>query len=154
MNEITIPKKLEPIVRAFFSDSPETAKALIIQAAKAIYGCDEGEAFSLGSKHIITPEELEGICALMESFKPQDILEVLLASQIIVTHLLGLRKLAKGHIEDQRLGLNMLRFSNDAMNQLLKKRSGNMQNITVNYNYNGSGPALMQTVIPKPDKFE
>lgn len=150
MNEITIPKKLEPIVRAFFSDSPEVAKALIIQAAKAIYGSDEDEdeLFNFRKKHVITPEELEGVCALMHGINPRDTLEALLAAQIVASHLLGLRKLAKGYAEDQRIGLNMLRFSSEAINQLQKKRSGSMQNITVNYNYNGTGPALAQTILP------
>jgi hypothetical protein len=142
MKEITIPKKLEPIVRAFCADSEEAAKLLIIQAANAIYGNYEEETeieTYFEKKHIITEEELEGICAMMNGFNPQDMLEALLAAQIVVTHLLGLRKLAKPHIDDQRIGLNMLRFSREAMNQLQKKRSGNMQNITVNYNYNGTG---------------
>lgn len=150
MNEITIPKKLEPIIRAFYSDSPKSAKALILQAAKAIYGSDEDDddLYSFGKNHVITSEELEEVCAIMQGIKPNDMLEAILASQIIVSHLLGLRKLAKRHSEDQRLGLNMLRFSNEALNQLQKKRTGHVQNITVNYNYNGTGQALMQTVLP------
>ena len=36
----------------------------------------------------------------------------------------------------------MLRFSTDAMQQLQRKRSGGMQNITVNYNYSGKQPAI------------
>jgi len=150
MNEITIPKKLEPIVRALCSESIEGAKALVLQAAKAIYGSDddEEESFNFRQKHIITPEELEGVCALIHGIKPQDMLEVILAAQIVASHLLGLRKLAKGYTEDQRIGLNMLRFSSEAINQLQKKRSGSMQNITVNYNYNGTGPSLAQTIIP------
>lgn len=156
MNEITIPKKLEPIVKAFFSESPRAAKTLIIQAAKAIYGFDEDDEglYTFEKKHVITSEELEGVCALMQGIKPQDTLEALLASQIVASHLLGLRKLAKGHVEDQRIGLNMLRFSSEAINQLQKKRSGTMQNITVNYNYHGSGQALMQTVLPNSNKKE
>lgn len=156
MNEITIPKKLEPIVRAFCSDSLEAAKALIIQAAKAIYGSDEDDddSFSFKTKHIITPEELKGVCALIQGIKPKDTLEALIAAQIVASHLLGMRKLAKGHIEDQRIGLNMLRFSSEAINQLQKKRSGSMQNITVNYNYNGHGSALMQTIIPEHSLLE
>jgi hypothetical protein len=61
--------------------------------------------------------------------------------------------LAESYIDDQKLGLNLLRFSNEAMQQLEKKRSGGSQNITVNYNYTGPGNALMQTIIPdKGDK--
>jgi hypothetical protein len=151
MNEvITIPKKLEPIVKAFYAESPETAKALIIQATKAIYGFDDDNDYlsSYGRKnHEITEEELEGICAMIDGIRPIDMLEALFASQIIVSHLLGLRKLARGHINDQRLGLKLLRFSSEAINQLQKKRSGGMQNICVTYNHNGPGPALVQTVL-------
>ncbi len=156
MNEITIPKKLEPILKAFYSDSPKAAKALIIQAAKAIYGFEEDDEdlYSYGKKHVITSEELEGVCALMQGINPKDTLEAILAAQIVASHLLGLRKLAKRHIDDQRIGLNLLRFSSEAINQLQKKRSGSMQNITVNYNYHGSGQALMQTVLPNSDKPE
>lgn len=154
MNEITIPKKLEPIVRAFYSDSPEAAKVLIIQAVKAVYGSDENDnkPFTFRKKHTITEEELEGVCALIQGIKPQDTLEALIAAQIVASHLLGLRKLTKGYSEDRRIGLNMLRFSSEAISQLQKKRSGNMQNITVNYNCNGKGSTLIQTTVTSPDK--
>lgn len=141
MNEITIPKKLEPIVRAFCADSPETAKALIIQAAKSVYGLDEdcGHLGGYGNKrHNITPEELEGIFALIQGIKPQDMLETLFAAQIVVAHMLGMRKLAKGFPEDLRIGLKMLQFSNEAITQIQKKRSGGIQNITVSYNTQNS----------------
>lgn len=141
MANITIPKKLDPIVKAFFADSPKTAKKLIIQAAKAIYGEEEEQDFlhySMKKQHVISNEDLEDICDLMQGIKPNDMLEAIIAAQIVVTHMLGMRKLATGHLADQHLGLKMLRFSTDAMQQLQKKRSGGMQNITVNYNYNGN----------------
>ncbi len=89
-------------------------------------------------QHVISNEDLEDICDLMQGIKPNDMLEAIIAAQIVVTHMLGMRKLATGHLADQHLGLKMLRFSTDAMQQLQKKRSGGMQNITVNYNYNGN----------------
>jgi hypothetical protein len=139
MNEITIPKRLEPIVKAFFAESPKTAKALIVQAAKAIYGSDEDNLISNFDviEHKITNEEVESICSLMGGIKPQDVLEALIAAQIVVSHMLGMRKLAKGGLEDSRIGLKLLQFSNEALYRLQKKRSGGMQNITVNYNYVG-----------------
>lgn len=140
MQEITIPKKLDPIVKAFFAESPKAAKKLIIQAAKAIYGAEEEKdvfGHSMKRQHIITNEDLEEICAFMQGIRPSDALEAIIAAQIVVTHMLGMKKLATGHFTDQHLGLKMLRFSADAMQQLQKKRSGAMQNITVNYNYNG-----------------
>ena len=74
----------------------------------------------------------------MQGINPSDVLEAIIAAQITVTHMLGMRKLATGHLADQHLGLKMLRFSTDAMQQLQKKRCGGMQNITVNYNYNSA----------------
>ena len=145
MANITIPKKLDPIVQAFFAESPQAAKKLVIQAAKAIYGSEEERdpaQFSMKRKHMITDEDLEEICAFMQGIKPNDVLEAIIAAQITVTHMLGMRKLATEHLADQQLGLKMLRFSTDAMQQLQKKRSGGMQNITVNYNYSGTQPAI------------
>ena len=138
MNEITIPKKLQPIVNAFYAESKEVAKALILQAARAIYNLDAGdEPFYIGKAKDITNDEFNGVCTLMEGLKPRDMLEALFASQIVVSHMLGMRKLALGGVEESRIGLKMLRFSNEALCKLQKKRSGGMQNITVNYNYNG-----------------
>lgn len=140
MANITIPEKLLPIVQAFFVESPKAAKKLVIQAAKAIYGAEEERDpldYSMKRQHVITSEDIEDICAFMQGIKPSDTLEAIIAAQITVTHMLGMRKLATGHIADQHLGLKMLRFSTDAMQQLHKKRYGGMQNITVNYNYNG-----------------
>ena len=144
MNEIQIPKKLEPIVRAFYADSAKTAKGLIIQAAKAIYGANDEEVldYPFSRKHDITPEELEGICALIQGIKPQDALEALFAAQIVASHMLGMRKLAKNNRDDQRIGLKMLQFSNEAISRLQKKRAGGIQNITVSYNYSGTGTQL------------
>lgn len=140
MANITIPKKLDLIVQAFFVESPQAAKKLVIQAAKAIYGSeDEGDFYDVSIRYrAITNEQLEDICALMQSIKPTDGLEAILAAQIIVSHMLGMRKMAKGLHEDQRLGLKMFQFSSEAMTRLQKKRSGGMQNVTVNYNYNST----------------
>jgi hypothetical protein len=147
MNEITIPKKLQPIVNAFYAESKEVAKALILQAAKAIYNLDAGDdPFYIGRDKKITDDELNGVCALMEAIKPRDMLEALFAAQIVVSHMLGMRKLAQGGTEESRIGLKMLRFSNEALSHLQKKRSGGMQNITVNYNYNGMPAPLISTI--------
>lgn len=145
MANITISKKLDPIVQAFFAESPKAARKLVIQAAKAIYGSDEEKdpfEFAMKRQHAITDEDIEDICTFMQGIKPNDMLEAIIAAQITVTHMLGVRKLATGHLADQHLGLKMLRFSMDAMQQLQKKRCGGMQNITVNYNYNGMQPAI------------
>jgi hypothetical protein len=146
MKEITIPKKLDPIVRAFFADSPKAAKKLVIQAAKAIYGAEEErdilDYYSEKKHHVITNKDIEDICTFMQGIKPKDMLEAIIAAQIITSHMLAMRKLAMGHFVDQKLGLKMLQFSSEAMGRLQKKRSGGMQNITVNYNYNGTQPPI------------
>lgn len=148
MSNITIPKKLEQIVQAFYAESPKAAKKLVIQAAKAIYGAEEEKDpydFFMRSRPI-TDEQLEDICAFMQGIQPRDMLEAIIVSQIVVTQMLGMRKFASGSAEDQRLGLKMLQFSGEAMGRLQKKRSGGMQHVTVNYNYNGLQPAI--PVIP------
>lgn len=151
MKEVVIPKKLEPLVRAFYAESPEVAKSLVLQSANAIYGIkddDDDEYDPFFKKKHLTPEELEEVCALMEGIKPVDMVEALFAAQIVVSHMLGMRKMRKGYNEDVRLGLRLFQFSNSALCQLQKKRGGNIQNITVNYNHNGQGAALMQTILP------
>lgn len=150
MSDITIPKKLAQIVEAFFAQSPRAAKKLITQAAKAIYGSEDDKDlldFSTKPQHVITNEELEDICLFMQGIKPSDMLEAILAAQITVTHLLGMRRLAMGHPANQHIGLKMIRLSMDSMQQLQKKRCGGMQNVTVNYNYNNKG-SLPVTVEP------
>jgi hypothetical protein len=143
MHEITPPKALLPLMQAFHVDSEKAAKALIKETARAIFGTD-----ILGSDKDISKEELEGIASLMKGIHPKDALETLYAAQIVASHMLGMRKLSSNFSDDQCLGLKLLRFSGEAMQQLDKKRNGGMQNITVNYNHNDHGNALMQTVIP------
>jgi hypothetical protein len=147
MTDISIPKKLDPIVQAFFAESPKAAKKLLIQAAKAIYGSeDERDPFDTITRYNpITSEELEDICSFMQGIKPNDVLEAIIAAQIVVTHMLGMRKLAKGLIEDQRLGLKMLQFSSEAIGRLQKKRSGAIQNINIHYH---GTKAKVKSAIP------
>ncbi len=140
MKEISIPTKLEPIVQAFFAESPQVAKKLVIKAVEAIYGAErERKEYDFTTRfRPITDEQIEEVCALMHGIKPIDVLEALIGAQVIVSHLLGMRKLANGCDEDQRLGLKMLQFSSESIARLQKKRCGGMQNITINYNHNGN----------------
>lgn len=150
MKEITIPSKLAPLVQAFSTDE-QSARILIIEAAKTIY--TNHESFGISSCSI-SNEELEGVIALMKGIDPKDTIEMLYGAQIITSHLVGIKLLSHSFKDDQTLGLRLLKFCNEAMIQLQKKRSaGTTQNITVNYNYNGHGPALMQTVIPPKDSL-
>jgi hypothetical protein len=132
-------------MQAFHVDSEKAANSLVFEAARAIFGHDEFSAFS---RNDITKEELGLITSIMRGIKPRDTLETLYAAQIVASHMLGMRKLCDSHPDDQNLGLKLLRFSNEAMQQLDKKRNGGTQSITVNYNYQGNGNALMQTVMP------
>lgn len=96
-----------------------------------------------GNGRSFSKAELDGVVSLKLSRG------TLFASQIVVGHLLGMRKLAESCPEDQKIGLNLLRFSSEAMQMLIKKQTGaSTQNIVVNYNYNEQGSALMQTVLP------
>lgn len=150
MTSITIPKKLDPIVQAFFADCPKAAKKLVTQAAKAIYGSEEerNQLDFLSRFHPITDEQIEDVCAFMQGIKPKDVLEAIIAAQIVVSHMLGMRKLASGFTQDQQLGLKMLQFSSNAIIRLQKKRSGGMQNFTVNHNYNYSNKESAIPAIP------
>lgn len=137
--ELSIPSPLSSIMQAFRADSDTLVSQLIADSIKAIYGKDD-----LGMSAKPSKAELDGVVALMKGIDPKDTMELLFASQIVVGHLLGMRKLAEGYGDDQRLGLNMLKFSNEAMMNLQKKRSGLVQNITVNYVNSGPGNAYLQ----------
>lgn len=79
-------------------------------------------------------EELEGIRSLMKGLNPCGTLETLYAAQIVASHMLGMRKLVSNYPDDQKLALRLLRFSNEVIQQLQRKRSGGAKNLTVNYN--------------------
>lgn len=132
---------LVPLMQAFHVDSDDTARALISQAANAVYGSND-----FGARQV-SDEEIDCVMSLMRGLKPKDTLETLCAAQIIVCNLLGMRKLSENYFEDQNLGLKLLKFGNEAMQGLEKKRNGGVQNITVNYNHNGPGNALMQALV-------
>lgn len=126
MKNITIPKKLTPLVQAFSADE-NSAKMLIIEAAQ--------DTYSLGTKNI-SNEEIEGVIALMKCINPKDTLEMIYGAQIIASHLFGIKLLSHSFKEDRVLGLKLLRFSNETMNQLQRKRTARTTpNIIVNYNH-------------------
>lgn len=141
--EVTAPKSLIPLMQAFHVTSKRAAKSLILEAAKAIsYPADD-----VFSRKEHSKEDIEVIASLVQGIKPKDTLETLYAAQIVASHMLGMRKLASSYPEDQRLGLKMLKFSGEAIQQLDRKRNGACQNITVNYNNTGPGNVLSQTIF-------
>lgn len=92
-------------------------------------------------------DEVEVISSLMKGINPRDTVETLYAAQMVASHMLGMRKLSSTYHEDQKIGIRLLKFSSESMQQFERKRSGGTQNITVNYNHNGQGNVLSQTVI-------
>lgn len=145
MKDIIVPKKLIPLMKAFSAEE-SCVRTLVVEAANTIYSSKD--CLGMTSK-AISSEQLEGILTLMKGIDPKDTIEMIYGSQIIASHLLGLRFLSSSFPVDQTLGLKLLRFSNDAMSQLQKKRNGGTnQNITVNYNYTSRDVALHHTIIP------
>lgn len=138
--EIQAPGSLVPLMQAFHVDSDNAAKSLIQTAVNAIY--------KKSQYNPVSEEELEGVIALMRGISPKDTLETLYAAQIVACHMLGMRKLTEQFNEDERLGLNLLRFSSEAMQQLERKRSGGAQNIVVNYNYTTQNAVISQPLLP------
>lgn len=147
--EITAPTALVPLMQAFSVDSDEAARALVTEAARTIYGQSNNDFDPFERKREISDEELDAITSLMKGINPSDTLETLYAAQIVASHMLGMHRLSAKYHEDQKLGLKLLRFSNEAMQQLDRRRHGGNQNITVNYNYHGQNGNSVQTVIPE-----
>lgn len=131
---IQAPRGIAPIMKAFHADTEKNANLLILESAKVIFGKDDN-GFDLFRKEDISKEELLAVTSLMKELNPQDSLEMLYSAQIVTSHLLGMRKLAQSSSEDQKLGLKLLRFSNDALLRLEKKQSDVTKNIKVNYNH-------------------
>jgi hypothetical protein len=148
MKEIAIPAKLAPLVKAFSADD-QSARLLIAEASKAIgQSAPSSDIDLFYCEKTVSEEELEGIIDMMKGIDPRDTIEMIYGAQIISSHLMGLRLLSHNFAADQTLGLKLLRFSNEAMGQLLKKRAGGV-NQNINITYNNAGPAMMQTVVNK-----
>lgn len=147
---ISVPKSLAPIVEAFSIESEEIAKTLLEKAAQAIYSSRDADDWNPVGSREVSDEEIDSVYALMKAIEPKDIIETLYGAQIIVGHLLGMRKLAQSHKEDQHLGLKLLRLSSDALEWLERKRTGGHQNITVSYHNNG--PSMQALVNSQTTK--
>lgn len=112
MDKVKIPERLLPLVKAF-STNEESAKSLIIDAAKVLYS----------PKNALTGEEIEIVVNLMKEIAPQDTIEMIYGAEIITGYLKGLRFLSYSYPSDQKLGLKLLRFSNEMLLSLQNKRS-------------------------------
>lgn len=130
MKEIAIPKKLKPLIEAFSADG-ESARALIIEAVRAICSTED----SYLETREASDEEVIEIVSLMANLAPQDAVEAIMAAQIITGHIMGMRMLSHSSRDDQNLGLRLLRFSNDALHQFIRKKGGGMSQQTINIVY-------------------
>ncbi len=126
IHEVTLPNALAPLMQAFHADSNKKAKELILEALSIIYAVDNGER-----RVAISQTEVEGILSFMKAINPGDTLETLYAAQIVFSHTLGMRGLVSNYSDDKRLGMNLLRFSNEVMALLEKKRRHGSPNINV-----------------------
>lgn len=138
MKEIAISEKLAPFVKAFSMDD-QSAKLLIAEVSKAIAKATSStDVFDCYKEKSLSEEELDGIIVLMRELAPQDSMETIYASQIVSSHFLGLRMLSHDFAADRLLGLKLLKFSNEAIGKLLKKRLewGN-QHINITFNHEG-----------------
>lgn len=120
--EIIAPTSIKPIMQAFHAESEEIACCLIKKSVHAILGDDR-----------LSKQELKGILSLMSGFNPSNSLEALYAAQMVACHMFGMRKMANDYTDDRRLGLKLLRFSNEAMLQVTSACNGVAQNVTVRY---------------------
>jgi hypothetical protein len=142
---VSIPQSLATIVEILSVESEDTAKLLLENVAKAIYYEEEGLFYSEAKQP--SKKEIQFVYELLKAIKPKDMLEALFGSQIIVGHLIGLKKLAQASREDQLIGLKLLKLSSESMERLDKKRNGCNQNISVTYHNNA--PSQINTMIAK-----
>ena len=143
---VTRPEKYSTLLEAFPIQSEEAARYLLEEAAKAIYS-EKEDIFDFDSRRReVTQEETNMVFHLLRDIKPENQIEALLGVQIVVGHLLGLRKLAKGSLADINIGLKLLKSSASSIERLSRLRNGCNQNISVTYH--NSGPSV-QAVITK-----
>ena len=141
---IAIPKTLAPLIEAFHASSEEVARRLVSQAISAVYG-------RTGRKQA-SEDEIDYVCFLMEGIQPADTLETLYGSQIIVCHMLGMKKLSEAYPLDRKLGMRLLRLENEAIQALDRKRKAGGKNITANYSYSNSRNNEMPMIITSKGK--
>lgn len=116
---IEAPKTLICLMQAFHVDSEQAIKALIVETEKTIYGTNNP-----GMYKPISKDELDCMMSLMKGINPKDDLETLYAAQFVLSHMLGMRKLTIRYKDDQKIGLDLLKFGNEAIQNLEIKRNG------------------------------
>ena len=123
----TLSRTMQPLCEAFHCSTNKEAVAFLKTTAMAAFG--KRNAYKNDREP--TKAQTEYVCTLMRSLKPTDALETLLASQIVITHLLGTKNIAKENTIDKRFGLRLLKFSAEVASFLSKKRSVSKQKISI-----------------------
>lgn len=118
-------------------------KVAVVLLQKAFEASSMSEAFSAIEPK--TKAEIEEIAALILGVNPQDAIEMMLACQVVSTHLQALSKLSQDQTSH---GMMLMRLSHQALDILQKYRNkGN--NINVNYFVQNEGQTLIQTNVQK-----
>lgn len=77
--------------------------------------------------------EIQALISLLQSVKPQDLTEAVLASQFMLLHLKGFKVLEQNYANSKNHSMAMIRLSHQALNMLQRYR-GKSQSININYN--------------------
>jgi hypothetical protein len=104
MNNIIIPNQLKHLYEAILSG--DTTSDTIKQALKAISG------------FICRKDEIESVKELIASIKPMNHNDVFHAAQFVAAHIMGTRMLSHQYGDDQKLGMKLLKFSNEMVLKL------------------------------------
>lgn len=115
---LEVPTALFPIMKAFSVGSRTVVKAFVVEATQAIY-----QQHPLDKRQPFSDQELNGAVSIIQSIQPKDALGSLYAAQIVVCHLIGLRKLSQCCSDDQRIGLKLLHWSSKSMEMFVKKQN-------------------------------
>lgn len=99
MEKIVIPKKLASLIQAFSADE-QSARCLVSESLEPINDI-----------------ELDYIIDIIRQLSPKNTIQLIHAAQFVICHRSGLRLLNHEFVKDKKLGLKLLRFSNEAMSK-------------------------------------
>lgn len=114
---ISIPPALKLFMDGFTIQSEREAVRLFKQAVESV-ACNIN----------ITDKNLRDGYNLFRTIMPQDEIELLWCAQLVFSHLLGLHCLSLAHPRDKRIGLKLLKTSDDTVSRIYKKRNGSLLN--------------------------
>jgi hypothetical protein len=90
--------------------------------------------------------DVDAIVSLICGIKPRDMIEALLAVQVISLHLKGISTMAQDNYNIMGPAMQMVRLSHQALNMLQQYR-GKSQTINVNYNVHAEGDSVINTLV-------